>query len=332
MKDTLEPKEDTLEPKKIYIGVVGLGLMGSSIAVALLISGHPVIAIAPLAEDIEFGSSRIKEQLLACNNCGLLFKSIESYLLQLTITEEYSQLKDCCFVLECVTEVLEIKKSVYKKISASTDDDCVIATNTSAIPISILQQYVPYPERFMGVHWAEPAYMTRFLEITCGNKTSLQKAEWVYLLASCWNKEPTILKKDIRGFVTNRLMYATYREALQLIDNKEATVEDTDKAFHYDAGSWMTLMGIFRRMDFMGLEDFNEYFKNIFPRLSNNDQVPKIMQKMVSQKARGTKSSNGLYNYTKDEAKNWEESFALFNKDIYELAAMYPSDIVEEKR
>lgn len=323
---------NNLEPKDIPVGVVGLGFMGSSIVASLLIAGHPVTAIAPLAGHTELGASRIKEQLSECEKCGLLCRPIESYILQLLVGEDYSLLINCQFVLECVVESMEVKKTVYQKISSGTNRNCVIATNTSAIPISILQKLVPYPERFMGVHWAEPAYMTRFLEITCGNQTSLHKAEWMFSLATKWKKEPTILRKDIRGFITNRLMYSIYREALHLIEKGEATIEDVDKSFHYDAGSWMTLMGVFKRMDFIGLDDLNETFKNIFPKLNNDDQVPKIMQAIVNKKAKGTRSSEGLYNYTKDEAKNWEEKFALFNKDIYELGAKYPFDIVQEHR
>lgn len=316
-------------PVDIPVGVVGLGLMGSSIAVALLIAGHRVKAIAPLAEDKELGPLRINEQLILCENSGLLQHDVEFYISNIVISDDYSVLKNCQFVLECVVELIEVKQSVYNKITNNTRPDCVIASNTSAIPISVLQKYVTHPERFMGVHWAEPAYMTRFLEITCGDQTALHKAEWVFALARYWDKEPTILRKDIRGFVTNRLMYAVYREALTMVKNGEATIEDTDKAFRYDAGSWMTLMGIFRRMDFTGLKDHAELIRNIFPRLSNDHEVPEIMQRMIDEKARGTKTSSGFYNYTEAEARKWEEDFALFNRDIYDLAAKYPSDILD---
>ncbi|MEJ7827626.1 MAG: 3-hydroxyacyl-CoA dehydrogenase family protein [Segetibacter sp.] len=318
---------NNLTPDDIPVGVVGLGLMGSSIAVALLIAGHPVKAIAPLAEDNELGPLRIKEQLILCENSGLLQHPIEYYVGRIKVSENYSLLRNCRFVLECVVELIEVKKAVYNKIISNTGADCVIASNTSAIPISVLQQLVSHPERFMGVHWAEPAYMTRFLEITCGDQTALHRAEWVFSLAHYWDKEPTILRKDIRGFVTNRLMYAVYREALSLIKNGEATIEDTDKAFRYDAGSWMTLMGIFRRMDFMGLKDYAEIINNTFPKLNNDDKIPEIMQQMIDERARGTKTSGGFYDYTKEEAKKWEDNFALFNRDIYDLAAKYPSGI-----
>lgn len=309
----------------ISVGVVGLGLMGSSIVVSLLIAGHPVKAIAPLPEDMEAAPGRINNHLMQCERSGLLNKPVDSYIQQLTITEDYTELKNCKVVLECVIEIPEVKQAVYNKIESVVAADTIIASNTSAIPITGLQQFVKKPGRFLGIHWAEPSYMTRFMEITCGGKTTAEYADWVFQLAHHWGKEPTLLKKDLRGFVTNRLMYAIYREGLHLVEKGEATLEDVDKAFRYDAGSWMTLMGIFRRMDFLGLQDYEEILKNTFPHLSNEEKVPAMMQEMIAAKARGTQSVKGLYPYTAEEAKSWDESFAMFNEDIFRLAALYPS-------
>lgn len=307
-------------PKDITVAVVGLGLMGSSIIVSLLLAGHNVIGIAPLPEDLETGPNRITNQLLHCEESGLLTNSVDAYLSKLTISSDYSDLNVCGIVLECITEIEAIKEQVYRKITANVKDETVIASNTSAIPISTLQTYVNKPERFMGIHWAEPAYATRFLEITCGVKTSPECASWIYNLAHKWGKEPTLLKKDIRGFITNRLMYAVYREGLNIVEKEEASLSDIDKAFRYDEGSWMTLMGIFRRMDMMGLENFLETFKNIFPKLSNQDCIPNLMQKMIDIDAKGTQNSKGLFAYDDGEANEWEKAFSLFNKDISVLA------------
>jgi len=309
----------------IPAGVVGLGLMGSSIVVSLLIAGHPVMAIAPLAEDMKLAPHRINNHLAHCERSGLLSRPIDWYVSRLIITEDYAQLRNCKLVLECVIEMPQVKKSVYGKIEASTAHDTVIASNTSAIPITELQAYVERPDRFLGIHWAEPSYMSRFLEITCGKKTAIQYAEWVFELAHHWGKEPTLLKKDLRGFVTNRLMYAIYREGLHLVEKGEADLEDIDKIFRYDAGSWMTLMGIFRRMDFIGLKDYTEILSRTFPQLSNDEKVPAIMLPLIDMKARGTGSKKGLFNYTDEEARKWDASFALFNEEIFRLAALYPS-------
>jgi 3-hydroxybutyryl-CoA dehydrogenase len=313
-----------IETGEITIGVVGLGLMGSSLIASLLMAGHEVKAIAPLSEDMEAAPERIREHLLLCANSGLLCKPVDAYLSCLVISEDYSHLRTCGLVLECVIELLEVKKSVYEKIEAVVDKEAIIATNTSAIPISELQIYLMHPERFLGVHWAEPSYFTRFMEIICGNHTALQHAEWVYELAHYWDKEPTLLRKDIRGFVTNRLMYAVYREGLHLVATGQISFEDVDKSFRYDVGSWITLMGIFRRMDFMGLKDYFETFKRLFPKFCNDEVIPPLMQKMVELDAKGIRNGIGLYNYSEEEAQKWDKAFTLFNVDIYQLAAAYP--------
>lgn len=316
---------------EIEIGVVGLGLMGSSIVAALLIAGHPVKGVAPIKSDMEGALVRITNQLDHAGQSGLLERPLQDYLDSLILSEDFTILKNCKLVQECVVETKAIKSEVYQKIAAVTDRYTIISSNTSAIPISLLQELVPSPERFLGIHWAEPAYLTRFLEITKGTKTADLLAEWVFELAHFWNKEPTFLKKDIRGFVTNRLMYAVYREVFHLVEKGEASIEDVDKSFRYDAGSWMTYMGLMQRMDQLGLKDFGVTLKRLFPELSNSSSVPQMMEKLVSEQARGTQNAKGIYSYTPDEAAAWDRAFAEFNKEIFHLAAEYPSKSIDKK-
>lgn len=317
-------------PESVVAGVVGLGLMGRSIVTALLISGHHVKAVAPVPTDTQQVYTHLKNQLEQCFDSGLLTGTPADYIKKLTVSEHYSILKDCGFVMECVLEDMEIKKDVYRKITSAVSDSTVIGTNTSAIPISDLQQVVEKPERFMGIHWAEPAFLTRFLEIICGRYTDPSVAQWVMVLAQHWGKEPTLLRKDIRGFITNRLMYAVYRELFHLIEKEGASMTDLDKAFRYDPGSWMTLMGIFRRADFQGLEDFTTAMENLFPLLSVSGKVPEVMQQIVERKGRGIYNQEGLFDYSKEEAREWEEAFAHFNSDINKLAAGYTTKKINE--
>ncbi|HEY8661857.1 MAG TPA: 3-hydroxyacyl-CoA dehydrogenase family protein [Hanamia sp.] len=318
-------------PADIEVGVVGIGLMGSSIIVSLLTSGHFVKAIAPIPDDFKGAKKNITKQLKACYQAELMHENIAGCLKRLTISEDYSCLANCNLVLECVIENIDIKAQVYKKITDVVDSDTVIASNTSAIAITELQKLVVNPSRFVGVHWAEPAFATRFMEITCGKDTASIYADWVFNLAHSWGKEPTLLKKDIRGFITNRLMYAVYREIFHLIENGKTTMEDTDKAFRYDVGSWITLMGLFRRLDYTGLADHAEIFKNLFKQLSNTDNVPTIMKKVVNNNGRGVNNLKGLYNYNVKEANEWKNAFASFNKEIFRLAATYPDPIPENE-
>jgi len=310
-------------------GVVGLGLMGSSIVVALLVSGHRVIGVAPIPGEREKSLHYLKDLLSHAEKAGLLTNDKDSYFANVEIVEDYVSLQHCKLVLECVIENLDIKQQVYQRIAQVVSTDTIIASNTSAIPISQLQKLVPEPSRFLGIHWAEPAYMTRFLEVTCGSETNPLVAECVASLALEWDKEPTILNKDIRGFITNRLMYTIYREALTLVEEGHTTIGDLDKSCRYDMGSWMTIMGIFRRMDYIGVEYHLKSYQELFPQLSNRTDVPVDMKNIADKNGRGIHNLDGWYDYNHAEAKEWEEAFADFNEKLYHLAADFHTKRME---
>ena len=315
----------------INAGVVGLGLMGCSITTCLLIAGHHVVAIAPIASDIEHAGKRIRNHLSKSKQEGLVTHSPEYYFRRLQISEDYSYLKKCKLVIECTLENLDIKKAVYKKIEKAIDKDALLTSNTSAIPISILQKEIKYPQRFFGLHWAEPSHTTRFLEIICGDLSEVSKGEYLYELSHSWGKEPTLVRKDIRGFITNRLMYALYREAFFLVENGYATVEDVDRACRNNAGYWMTLAGIFRWMDLTGVAAYHNVMKDLFPTLCNSKKIPKLIDKIVKDGGRGVANAKGFYEYTDEEAKLWEKTFNQFSYEIRKLALKYPADVVKKR-
>ena len=322
---------NTINPADVKVGVVGLGLMGCSITACLLMAGHEVVAVAPVAIDLQFAEKRIHEHLLMSQQEGMVKEKPEHYFENLVITEDYETLKNCRLVIECTLENLDIKKTVYQKIEAVIDTDALLTSNTSAIPISILQVQTTHPHRFFGLHWAEPSHTTRFLEVICGDKSDILKGEYLYQLSHAWGKEPTLVRKDIRGFITNRLMYAMYREAFNLVENGYATVEDVDRACRNNAGYWMTLVGVFRWMDLTGVPAYHTVMKDLFPTLSNQTTIPTLIDDIVKAGGRGVANGKGFYDYTPEEAKLWEETFRTFSYEIRELALKYPADVVEKK-
>ncbi len=320
-----------IKTEDIPIGVVGLGLMGSSICVCLLIAGHPVVAVAPLPIDLENARPRIIKHLEHAREHNLIDKEPEEYLKRLTITEDYSQLKNCKIVLECTIEDLSIKKSVYDKIEPHISSNALLTSNTSAIPITQLQQLTRHPERFFGLHWAEPSHTTRFLEIICGEYSDIKQGEYLYELSHYWSKEPILVRKDIPGFITNRLMYAMYREAINLVENGYATVEDVDRSCRNNAGYFMTLAGVFRWMDLTGVKAYHTVMKNLLPTLHNGTEVPKLIDDIVKAGGNGISNANGFHEYTKEEAEEWEKVFTEFTYKIRELALQYPADVVQQR-
>jgi 3-hydroxybutyryl-CoA dehydrogenase len=320
-----------MEPKDISIGVVGLGLMGCSITACLLMAGHPVIAVAPIPDDMKHAHTRIGAHLQRSWQEGITQKHPDDLLQSLLITEDFGQLSPCKLVIESTIENLEIKKAVYGKIEAIVDTSCLLVSNTSAIPISMLQQLTQQPQRFFGLHWAEPSHTTRFLEVICGDQSSIELGEYLYELSHLWGKEPTLVRKDIRGFITNRIMYAMYREAFYLVENGYATVEDVDRACRNNAGYFMTLVGVFRWMDLTGVPAYHNVMKDLFPELNNSTTVPKLIDDIVKAGGRGVANAKGFYEYTPEEAKLWEETFADFSYEIRQLALKYPADVVKKK-
>lgn len=327
----MNDQKNNLTPEEIPVGVVGLGLMGSSICVCLLMAGHPVVAVAPLPIDLELARPRIIKHLQNAQEHGMINKSPAEVFQNLVITEDYSKLKPCGIVLECTIEDISIKKSVFNQIEPHISKDALLTSNTSAIPITILQNLTRYPNRFFGLHWSEPSHTTRFLEIICGDNSEMSQGEYLYELSHKWGKEPILVRKDIPGFITNRLMYAMYREAINLVENGYATVEDVDRSCRNNAGYFMTLVGVFRWMDLTGVKAYHTVMKNLLPTLHNGTEVPKLIDDIVQSGGNGISNANGFHQYTEEEAEEWEKVFTEFTYKIRELALQYPSDVVERR-
>src|SRR5215472_4510229 len=146
--------------------------------------------------------------------------------------------------------------------------ETLIGRNTSAIPPTELQRGARRPQRILGIHWGEPAHLTRFMEIICGGSTLPAHAERAVELAYHWGKEPSLLCKDVPGFITNRIMYAMLREAFYLVEAGYATIADVDRSLRNDLGYWITFAGPFRFMDLTGIPAYEAVMRDLLPDLS----------------------------------------------------------------
>lgn len=312
---------------KENIGTVGLGLMGSSIATCLLAAGHQVTSLVKDIKKAHIAHERILEFLKQLHGEGLLAQDPTEVIKQLTITDDVKMLAGYEVVIESIIEDIEEKKSVFKKLEEVLSSTAIIGSNTSAIPVTILQNGLKHPERLLGIHWGEPAHIIRFLEVICGDQSDIKYAEKIMKLAEGWNKEPSLVKKDIRGFITNRLMYALMREGFNLVENGYATIEDIDRACRNDFGYWITFAGPFRFMDLTGIPAYLTVAKGLFPELSNADKAPAFFEELVASGAKGVSNAHGFYNYTTESAEKWEKLFVEFAYEIRKLAEKYPQNV-----
>jgi 3-hydroxybutyryl-CoA dehydrogenase len=312
---------------KIPIGTVGLGLMGSSIATCILAAGHAVTSLVKTMDQAEEARQRVLGYLEELEEEGMLATDPKDVLGRLTITDDVALLKDHEVVIESIIESVEEKRSVYRRLETVLSPTAIIGSNTSAIPVTVLQEGLEHPGRVLGIHWAEPAHITRFMEVICGDQSELRFAETIVLLAESWGKEPSLLRKDIRGFITNRIMYAMLREAFHLVEKGYATVEDVDRSLRNDLGYWITFAGPFRFMDLTGIPAYLTVMKDLFPELDNSTSTPELMERLVADGARGVSNAKGFYPYTPETAEHWEKTFIEFSYDIRKLAEKYGKKI-----
>ena len=320
-----EPTEVT--PHDSPAGVIGLGLMGTSIVACLLSSGHHVVGVTKDVERIRAVRAHARELLDEMREQGFELCDAAELVRNFELTDSYADLADRAIVIESIVEDIEAKKQALRHAEEVISPSAVIGSNTSAIPVTLLQQDALHPERILGIHWAEPAHITRFMEIVCGDRTGPQYADRVVALARHWGKEPTLVKRDIRGFISNRLMYALFREAFHLVEQGYATPADIDRSMRNDLGYWITFAGPFRFMDLTGIPAYAAVIKDLFPDLDCGKEVPALLRQVVESGGRGTANAKGFYEYTPEQAERWEKLFLEYTYQIRALAMKYPEDI-----
>jgi 3-hydroxybutyryl-CoA dehydrogenase len=314
------------------VAVIGLGLMGRSIAACLLASGHRVTGVTDNLDASANAPERIRELLDEMKSEGLLQEDPSAVIPRFRLTADLSEIADATIVFESVTEDLKLKRELFCSAEAIVSPDCILATNTSALPVSLLQEGAQHPERMLGIHWDEPAHVTRFLEIIPGKATADAYLDRVAALAPGWGKEPSTLRKEIRGFITNRISYAMFREACHLVDSGVCSVEDVDRSLRNDVGWWIPFAGPFRYMDLMGVQGYHRVMKDLLPDLSSAPGIPKLMRDVVESGGRGIANGRGFYQYTPEEAKAWENAFLEFNYKIRRLTAEYAEAKIKDTK
>jgi len=313
-------KKDLLRP----IGLIGLGLMGRGIAACLLAQGWNVVAYDRAQARGRESIRHLGHALRELAHRGIISKErVRGWRRRFEITDSVAGLAVCGFVIESVVEDLRIKGEIFKEVERVVSPDAVVASNTSSIPITVLQAGRKHPGRFVGMHWGEPAQIMRYLEIIPGRRTTKGTLRMARQFAESCGKEPTVLREDICGFLSNRMMYAMIREAMHLVEAGVADIESVDRSFRNDIGWWALLAGPFRWMDLTGIPAYAAVMEGLLPKLCNERKVPRLMREAVSRGAKGVANAKGFYPYTRKSARQWEKDWVEFTYDIRKLADKY---------
>lgn len=235
--------------------VVGGGYMGGGIAAAIAAAGVPCVLI-----DVDSATAQRRVRELNQETDDWIAEGLidageaEALAAHLSAGGSIEECLDAVdFIIEAVPEILELKYETLEKISKSASRDCLIASNTSTLPISRLAESVDHPERFLGCHWMNPSRLIPGVEIIPGELTADSATQAAVDFHVSIGKRPTTIG-DVPGFVANRLQHALFAEALKLVDEGVATPETVDEVSRNSFGYRLAAFGPFEVADMAGLD------------------------------------------------------------------------------
>lgn len=314
------------------IGVIGAGTMGIGIAQVAATNGCRVWVYDANAKQVETATVGLEKTLTRLvDKQKISAEKMTEILTNISIATELKDFKDCELIIEAIIENKEIKTNVFTELEKHVSESCVIASNTSSISITSLGAELQKPERFIGIHFFNPAPLMPLVEIIPSLITEKSLAEKMYNLMKDWGKTP-VIAKDIPGFIVNRIARPYYGEGLRIVEENIATVEQVDDAMK-TLGNFK--MGPFELMDLIGVDVnfsvtttvYKDYFYD--PKYK-----PSLLQQRMSEaKLHGRKTGKGFYDYS-ENAQNpvAEKDEALYRQIYLRIISMLINEAVEAKR
>lgn len=276
------------------IAVIGGGTMGIGIAQLFSTNGYQVTLVDVNKEALYLAKERMEYQLST-----LLSNSddVKSVLASVSMTVEMSEVKTAEFIIEAVPEKRDLKQQVLQEIERFCAEETIIATNTSGLSIDSLAESLTYPQRMMGTHFFMPAHVIPLVEVVKAKATSEAVADKVMSLLKEVGKRPVLIKKDIPGFIANRIQHAMAREAISLLASGVASAEDIDTVIRYSLAPRLLFSGPLEQRDLNGLDVHFHIASYLYPDLENRTDPDPFFVKKVEAGELGIKSGKGFYNW-----------------------------------
>jgi 3-hydroxybutyryl-CoA dehydrogenase len=283
------------------VGVIGAGVMGTGLAQTLAQAKIAVILLDISEERLQQARGEIKKnirlQKLLKQNAAA--EKTTEVLERITASTDYRSLEAADFVIENVTEKWEIKQNVYQQIDRICRPDCILAANTSSIPITRLASVTRCPSRIIGLHFMNPVWLKPMVEVIRSYHTSEETMATAQQLLTRLGKE-WIIVNDSPGFVSNRVLMLTINEAVFLLQDQVASVEDVDRLFRTCFGH---KMGPLETADLIGLDTILFSIEVLYQSFNDSKYRPcPLLRKMVDAGLYGRKSGRGFYRYQSAQA------------------------------
>jgi 3-hydroxyacyl-CoA dehydrogenase len=285
------------------IAVLGAGIMGRGIALLYALASSRVRLFDTDSEAL----GRARD--LICTDLDLMVaeglcdaQSRDHALGQIEVVGSLKEaVKSVRFITEVVPEQLELKWQVFARLEELALPEALIASNTSTLPLGDLTRHMARPERMMITHFFNPAQLVPLVEVVKGPGTSAAVLEQVLAFLRRAGKVPVVLKREVPGFIANRLQAAVMREVLHLLASGVADMKDVDTVMTCGPGFRWSVIGPLETADFGGLDTWQSVMNNLAPELDNSRSAPEALSELNKQGRLGVKSGQGFYVYPSDE-------------------------------
>lgn len=283
--------------------VIGCGTMGHSIALNAAWVNITVKMYGVDIADIERGKSGILSNLNSMFKNGLInqkeIREISDRVFATTCIDEAAN--ESSFIIEAIPENINLKMDMFRYLDKISDKNVVLASNTSGLSPTMIASVTENPERILVTHFWNPAHLVPLVEVVRGKETNNDTLKRTLELLKIMKKKPIEVKKEIPGFVANRLQFALFREAQYLLEEGIASKEDIDAAVIYSIGRRLSVTGPILSADMGGLDVFEAISDYLFQNLCNAESSLKALKKLVKSNKLGGKTGEGYY--------TWNNSF-----------------------
>jgi 3-hydroxybutyryl-CoA dehydrogenase len=279
--------------------VVGAGVMGHGFAQVFALNGIDVFLVDQNQELLDRAQGWVRDNLEFMVELELIQSpEIEAALSKISFTSDLDgSAGQADYVLEAITEDLELKKSLFKKLGTAAGPDVILATNTSSYDINELANVTRNPQRVLGTHWFHPPPITPAVEVIPADATSQETIDQAIALMERIGKFPTICK-SAPGFVANRIQLAMAAEALAIVEEGLASPQEVDRIVKSSFGFRLSAFGPFEITDQAGLDTYRAIFEYLYNKLGREQfKPPRILSDLIDQGRLGLKSEKGFYDH-----------------------------------